>query len=153
MTCLPPGGMSEIVIAFDTTGPLSTILDVVSTKLQDTLQRLQTDIPGIGIGLIAHGDFCDPDTNKSYDIRYEDIKTDVEELCEFVSECVTNNGRDSEESYTFFTGLLCDNLTWTPGSQRAVVIFADAQSRGTDFYSEENAEWKEELEGFVKMVI
>ena len=38
---------------------MSYILDEVKGRLSDMIQRLQADIPGIRLGVIAHGYYCD----------------------------------------------------------------------------------------------
>lgn len=49
----------DILFSFDTTGSMSYILEEVKGRLSDMIQRLQADIPGIRIGVIAHGDYRD----------------------------------------------------------------------------------------------
>ena len=54
-----PNGPMEIVFSFDTTGSMCSCLDEVRGRVQDMVQRLQSDIPGIRIAIFAHGDYCD----------------------------------------------------------------------------------------------
>ena len=49
----------EIAFSFDTTGSMYACLGEVRRKIQETIARLQRDIPGIRIAVIAHGDYCD----------------------------------------------------------------------------------------------
>ena len=44
---LPPGGLLEVAISFDTTGSMYGVLEEVRAKVKDLAQRLQSDIPGI----------------------------------------------------------------------------------------------------------
>ena len=55
----PPGGPVEIAFSFDTTGSMYACLGEVRRTLKETITRLQKDIPGIRIAVIAHGDYCD----------------------------------------------------------------------------------------------
>jgi hypothetical protein len=42
----PSDGLMEVAISFDTTGSMYGCLEEVKAKVQDLVQRLQTDIPG-----------------------------------------------------------------------------------------------------------
>lgn len=44
---LPPGGLLEVAISFDTTGSMYGVLEEVRAKVKDLAQRLQADIPGV----------------------------------------------------------------------------------------------------------
>lgn len=44
---LPHDGLMEVAISFDTTGSMYGCLEEVKAKVQDLVQRLQTDIPGM----------------------------------------------------------------------------------------------------------
>ena len=48
---LPPGGLLEVAISFDTTGSMYGCLEEVRAKIKDLAQRLQADIPGEDITL------------------------------------------------------------------------------------------------------
>lgn len=52
----------EIVFSFDTTGSMYPCLTQVRRKIKNTVNRLLNEIPGIRIGIIAHGDYCDEKT-------------------------------------------------------------------------------------------
>ena len=44
---VPPGGPIEICFSFDTTGSMSGSIKAVKQNVQEMIQRLQSDIPGI----------------------------------------------------------------------------------------------------------
>ena len=48
---LPPGGLLEVAISFDTTGSMYGVLEEVRAKVKDLAQRLQADIPGMIVNL------------------------------------------------------------------------------------------------------
>jgi tRNA U34 5-carboxymethylaminomethyl modifying GTPase MnmE/TrmE len=52
----------EICFSFDTTGSMSSCIAQVKGRVQDLIQRLQADIPGIRMAVVAHGDYCDTHT-------------------------------------------------------------------------------------------
>ena len=53
------------------------------------MKRLQKEIPGIRIAIIAHGDYCDSDV---YVTKILDFTTDEKKLCSFV-ENVASTGK------------------------------------------------------------
>ena len=72
---MPPGG------AMDNTGSMF-ILDEVKGRLHDMIQRLQSDIPGIRLGVIAHGDYCNEEV--FYLEKHIVFTQNVVDLCNFV---------------------------------------------------------------------
>ncbi len=57
--------------------------------MSETVKRLQKEIPGIRIAIIAHGDYCDSDV---YVTKILDFTTDEKKLCSFV-ENVASTGK------------------------------------------------------------
>ena len=141
---LPPGGLFEVIFSFDTTGSMSSVLDEVKGRLQDMIQRLQADIGGIRIGVIAHGDYCDKDV--FYLEKHIDLTTDVYQLCEFVRETEGTGGGDPEECYELVLKMATEQFSWTPGSQRALIVIGDASPHDADYeLNVDNIDWREEV--------
>ena len=65
----------------DTIRLMSYILDEVKGRLSDMIQRLQSDIPGICLGVIAHGDYCD---EVFYLEKHIVFTQNVVDLCSFL---------------------------------------------------------------------
>ena len=89
-----PGGPLEICFSFDTTLSMTTYVDQVKARLQDMVQRLKSDIPGIRIALFAHGDYYQPkyDNKCPYVTRHIDFTDDVSNLCTFIQQAVPTEG-------------------------------------------------------------
>ncbi|XP_069101071.1 uncharacterized protein [Argopecten irradians] len=121
---LPPGGLIEIAISFDTTGSMYGCLEEVRGRIQDMVQRLQADIPGIRIAVIAHGDYCDA---SNYIIKWIDFGATVPELCDFVKTVSRTGGGDADECYELVLRRAREVLSWTPGSQRSLVVIGDCR--------------------------
>lgn len=117
-----PNGNMEIVFSFDTTGSMYSCLDEVRGRVSDMVQRLQADIPGIKIGIFAHGDYCDKAT---YVTKYIDLTDDVTKLVDFVQNVQRTGGGDSDECYELVLHEVRTKLSWTPGTQRALVMIGD----------------------------
>ncbi|CAG2233776.1 unnamed protein product [Mytilus edulis] len=141
---VPPGGLLEIIFSFDTTGSMSSILDEVQSRLQDMIQRLQSDIPGIRIGVIAHGDYCDKDV--FYLTKEIDLCQNVGELCQFVQNIEGTGGGDVDECYELVLRMVRQKSSWTPGSQRILVMIGDANPHEPSYEQNvDNIDWREEL--------
>jgi hypothetical protein len=117
-----PGGPMEICFSFDTTGSMSGCINEVKGKVQDLIQRLQADIPGIRMAVFAHGDYCD---KHNYITKHIDFSTNVAELCEWVKNVASTGGGDGDECYELVLREV-QKLSWTPGSKRALVMIGDA---------------------------
>ncbi|XP_025108346.1 uncharacterized protein LOC112572731 [Pomacea canaliculata] len=147
---LPPGGLIEIAFSFDTTGSMSQCLEEVRGRVGDMIQRLQADIPGIRISVIAHGDYCDKD---NYIIKWIDFGSSLPEMCDFVRNISRTSGGDFEECYELVLARAQTELSWTPGSQRSLVMIGDATPHPFSYYrdQEEKLDWEEEAKKLANM--
>jgi hypothetical protein len=91
--------MIEIVFSFDTTGSMYPCLTQVRRKLNNTIARLLNEIPGIRIGIIAHGDYCD--AGSTYVTKHFDLSGDVKQICNFVETVEATGGGDAPEPSLF----------------------------------------------------
>ncbi|CAL1527007.1 unnamed protein product [Lymnaea stagnalis] len=138
----PPGGLLEIVFSFDTTGSMASWLDEVRGRIQDLIQRLQADIPGIRIAVFAHGDYCD---SHIYVTKWIDLTTDVAKLCDFVQNVEKTGGGDAPECYELVLKQVRTELSWTPGSRRVLVLIGDNNPHEPhEACNKDKINWKEE---------
>lgn len=141
-TMAAPGGPIEIVFSFDTTGSMYGCLEEVRAKLQETIERLFMDIPALKIALIAHGDYCD---SAVYVTETVDFTNDVKKLCQFVKKVLPTGGGDYEECYELVLRQCRKNLSWSPGTQRVVVMIGDAIPHPkNDPQNKQKIDWVEE---------
>ncbi|XP_053395001.1 uncharacterized protein LOC128555732 [Mercenaria mercenaria] len=117
-----PNGPMEIVFSFDTTGSMSSCLNEVRGRIADMAQRLQADIPGIKMAVFAHGDYCD---RHNYITKFVDFTDDVAKLVDFAQNVSSTGGGDADECYELVLHEVRTKLSWTPGSQRALVMIGD----------------------------
>ena len=61
---------------------MSYIFVEIKSRLSDTIRRLQSDIPGIHLRVIAHGDYCDEEV--FYQENHIVFTQNVVDLCNFV---------------------------------------------------------------------
>ena len=65
-----PGCPKEICFSFDTTGSKSSCIAQVKGRVQDLIQRLQADIPGIRMRVDEYGDYCETHTYITKQINF-----------------------------------------------------------------------------------
>src|SRR5579875_1040921 len=65
----------DVVVSFDTTGSMSSVLAQVRRKVKQTVERLMGELPDIRIGIIVHGDYCD--ARSTYVTRHLDLTQDT----------------------------------------------------------------------------
>jgi hypothetical protein len=112
----------EIVFSFDTTGSMYPCLTQVRRNLKSTITRLLDEIPGIRIGIIAHGDYCD--AASTYVTKHLDLSGDVDIICDFVQRVERTGGGDAPECYELVLHE-AQSLSWSPASTKVLVIIGD----------------------------
>lgn len=139
---MPPGGPIEIVFSFDTTGSMSGVLGQVREQVQEVINRLFKDIPMLKIAVFAHGDYCD---KANYVTKYVDFTNDAKKLCHFVETVKSTGGGDWEECYELVLRQARERLSWTPGTQRSLVMIGDAIPHDTKYaHNKDKIDWKVE---------
>ncbi|XP_067934658.1 uncharacterized protein [Watersipora subatra] len=118
------GAPLELIFSFDTTGSMYSCLDEVRKNLEKMISRILTDIPNIRIAVFAQGDYCDE--SSTYVTQFLDFTTDKSKLVKFVKEVKGSGGGDYEECYELVLQQARTELSWTSGSQRALVMIGDA---------------------------
>lgn len=112
----------EIIFSFDTTGSMYPCLTQVRRNIKNTVSRLLNEIPGIRIGIIAHGDYCDAGT--TYVTKSLDLSGDVDEICNFVENVEATGGGDAPECYELVLHQ-AQSLSWSKDSQKTLVMIGD----------------------------
>ena len=112
----------EVVFSFDTTGSMYPCLTQVRRNLKSTITRLLDEIPGIRIGIIAHGDYCD--AGSTYVTKHLDLAGDVDIICNFVQTVGQTGGGDAPECYELVLHE-AQSLSWSPSSNKVLVMIGD----------------------------
>eukprot|EP00037_Helgoeca_nana_P014546 m.135499 g.135499 ORF g.135499 m.135499 type:complete len:400 (-) comp22601_c0_seq2:254-1453(-) len=121
---VPKKGKVEVVISFDTTGSMYGHLDQVRRNLAEMITTLIKRVPGIRIGIIAHGDYCDGDS--SYIIKFLPLMTDYDKLTDFVNDVGKTGGGDAPECYELALNKANKAMGWSAGARsRALVLIGD----------------------------
>ncbi|XP_021368606.1 uncharacterized protein LOC110460174 [Mizuhopecten yessoensis] len=131
----------EVVFCFDTTGSMAVNLTTVRQNIKDTCTRLIRDIPGIRIGIMAHGDYCD---QHDYVIKSMDLTSDVDQLVNFATSTPSTCGGDSPECYEWALRK-AQQLDWSEDSAKAFVLIGDCEPHPPS-YTDQRINWREEME-------
>ena len=141
----------EIVFSFDTTGSMYCYLEEVKRQLRDMVRALKRDIPAILIGIFAHGDYCD--AGETYVTKYVDFTNDADRLCAFVRDADETGGGDEPECYELVMREVQEKLSWSTGSQRALVMIGDAPPHESDYpENTRRIDWRKETTALRDMV-
>jgi hypothetical protein len=139
----------DIVFSFDTTGSMSQCIREVRRKVKDTVLRLFNEIPGIRIGIVAHGDYCDK--NVTYLMKHVDLCVDSHKIIDFINSVENTYGGDTPEAYEHVLREV-QKFSWNSDSMRALVMIGDAYPHDKDD-NPDKIDWKEEVEEIKKMGI
>ena len=115
----------DIVFSFDTTGSMYPCLSQVRSEVSSTVTQLFRDIPGIRIGVIAHGDYCDAPPHGKYVIKMLDLTDNKDEIIKFVQKVEPTGGGDAPECYELVLHE-ARRLTWSAGKKKILVVIGDA---------------------------
>ena len=112
----------EVVFSFDTTGSMYPCLTQVRRKVGETVKRLMKEIPGIRIGIIAHGDYCD--AGSTYVTKALDLTDDGDAIVRFVEKVGPTGGGDAPECYELVLHE-ARSLSWTKDYTKVFVLIGD----------------------------
>ena len=122
-SALPTAGPNavEVVITFDTTGSMYPCLTQVRRNVREMIADLFRSIPGIRIGVIAHGDYGD-----TYVTKHTDLSVNQDMLCRFVETVEATCGFDYEECYELVLREAHTKVSWSGVAKKAVIMIGDA---------------------------
>src|SRR6266700_776935 len=112
----------DVVISFDTTGSMYPVLTQVRRKVKAAVNRLMEELPGIRIGIIAHGDYCDPD--QTYVTQHLNMTHDTAAITDFVEHTQATGGGDAPECYELVLHE-AQELAWRPEATHVFVLIGD----------------------------
>ncbi len=112
----------DVVISFDTTGSMYPVLTQVRRKVKEAVTRLMRELPGIHIGIIAHGDYCD--AGSTYVTQHLDLTQQTAAITDFVEHTQATGGGDAPECYELVLHE-AQALTWRPEATRVFVLIGD----------------------------
>lgn len=146
---LVSNGAREIIISFDTTGSMYPCLTQVRRNVDELIQMLFQEVPGIRIGIIAHGDYYD----MGRAISKHELSTNQKSLCKFVKEVQPTNGGDAPECYELVLHTV-RSFNWTAGLSRALILIGDDVPHPVnDYQNTKKLDWRNEAKCLAEMGI
>ena len=121
-------GKLDMVIAFDTTGSMSSYIKDVKNHVMKLIPQLFIDNPNIRISIVAFGDYCDMVSDKYFGKAYQviDLTDNQGNLIDFVKNAQDTSGGDGDEFYELVIRKIVNETSWREGSEKAVLLIADA---------------------------
>lgn len=144
-------GMLDMVIAFDTTGSMSSYIDAVKKHVTELIPKLFSTNPDLRIGIVAFGDYCDMPSKNVFGEAYQvlDLTNDEDRIIKFVRDAQNTSGGDGPEFYELVIKKITEETSWREGSTKAVLLIADAGPHTVGYsYSDRvinnQIDWREE---------
>lgn len=91
------GKPTNIVVCFDCTGSMSACIADVRTKLRTLAKQMFEEIPGLRMGVIAHGDYCDGERC----LQLLDLTDNIDAILDFLEHTPNTSGGDADECYEY----------------------------------------------------
>jgi hypothetical protein len=114
----------DVVVSFDTTGSMYPCLTQVRRNVEELCKDLFSKIPGLRIGIIAHGDYCDH--KSSYVTEMIDLTDNQKNICKFIRQVDSTGGGDAPECYELVMLEARTQMSWKSGKSKVVIMIGDA---------------------------
>lgn len=120
--------LTDIIIAFDVTGSMSSYHQHVKKYATETVKELFQGNPGLRIGIVAFGDYCDMKGKDNFGNAYQflDLTDDVAKIVSFIRNVAETSGGDADEFYEVVIHKLNTEPSWRLLSDKSVLFIADA---------------------------
>lgn len=144
-------GQIDVVFSFDTTGSMSTCVEMVRKYVKELVERLFTELKNIRIGLICHNDY----DHGSMLYTHIDLTDSASDLVAFVNKGAGKSygGISWSEAYEYVLRE-AQKLSWRPGAARALVMIGDATPHEpSDYQNKEKIDWRKECDALKALKI
>lgn len=120
--------MLDMVIAFDTTGSMSSYIDAVKEHCTGLVPRLLAANPDMRIGIVAFGDYCDMKSKDDFGKAYQvlPLTNNENEIIRFINSAKKTGGGDSDEFYELVIKKITEETNWRDSATKTVLLIADA---------------------------
>lgn len=146
-----PDGKLDMVIAFDTTGSMSSYIGDVKKHVTELVPKLLDANPDMRIGVVAFGDYCDMPKKGVFGKAYQvlPLTDNRDKIINFVRNAKNTGGGDSDEFYELVIKKITEETDWRKDATKSVLLIADAEPHAVGYsYSnrveESQIDWKVE---------
>lgn len=143
--------MLDMVIAFDTTGSMSSYIGAVRKHCTDLVPKLLAANPDMRIGIVAFGDYCDMNSSTDFGNAYQvlPLTDNREKIIKFINDAKNTGGGDSDEFYELVIKKITEETDWREGATKAVLLIADAEPHSVGYtypriVKNAQIDWREE---------
>ncbi len=141
--------MIEILFSLDTTGSMGPCLEQCKRNLDSIMDPLFKSIPGLKVGFIAHGDYCDRDS--TYVLRHHKLTTDSVSLKSFIRDTTPTGGGDADECYELVLNR-ARSFAWEADKSRVLIMIGDCEPHGVNYKQNvDKLDWKNESKMLAEM--
>lgn len=128
-------GKLDIVIAFDTTGSMSSYIDDVKKHVTELVPKLLDANPDMRIGVVAFGDYCDMPQKGVFGKAYQvlPLTDNRDEIINFVRNAENTSGGDGDEFYELVIKKITEETDWRKDATKSVLLIADAKPHAVGY--------------------
>lgn len=128
-------GKLDMVIAFDTTGSMSSYIGDVKKHVTELVPKLLDANPDMRIGVVAFGDYCDMPKKGVFGNAYQVLPlTDNRyKIINFVRNAENTSGGDSDEFYELVIKKITEETDWRKDATKSVLLIADANPHSVGY--------------------
>lgn len=145
--------LTDMVIAFDTTGSMASYIGDVKTHVTLLIPELLADNPNLMISVVAFGDYCDMKSATEFGKAYQvlDLTNNENDLIKFVKGAENTSGGDGDEFYELVIKKITEETSWREGSNKSVLFIGDDAPHRVGYsykgiVEKAQIDWKEEAE-------
>ncbi len=134
----------DVVISFDTTGSMYPCLTQLRRNADAAVRRLFKEIPGLRVGVMAHGDYCDE--KRQYLLKKVDLTDNQASVLKFIKTVKGTYGGDAPEAYEYAL-YTARSQKWRAGRAKVFVLIGDDVPHGPKYPANKlKLDWKNELD-------
>lgn len=122
-------GIHDMVIAFDTTGSMSSYIGAVKRHVKELVPKLMKANPNMRIGIVAFGDYCDMESSTKFGKAYQclPLTNNEKEIINFINGAKNTSGGDGDEFYELVIKKITEETNWRKDAVKSVLLIADAE--------------------------
>ena len=128
-------GKLDMVIAFDTTGSMSSYIGDVKKHVTELVPKLLDANPDMRIGVVAFGDYCDMPKKGVFGKAYQvlPLTDNRDKIINFVRNAENTSGGDGDEFYELVIKKITEETDWRKDATKSVLLIADANPHSVGY--------------------
>lgn len=130
-----PKELVDYVIAFDTTGSMSSYIGDVKKHVKELIPDLFDSEGDLMMKIVAFGDYCDMPSQDKFGKAYQEtpLTANQNDLIKFITNAENTGGGDGDEFYELVIKKIVEETPWREGSKRVVLFIGDSSPHGVGY--------------------